>query len=256
MNKHSRPQIIVSLTTFPARINKVHLVIECLLRQTYDNLRVILWLSKDQFPDEKVPNSLKRLIEYGLEIRFVEGDIRSHKKYYYAFNEFKDSLIFLVDDDIFYPSWMVEESYNKFIQYGAKKIVIGHWGYKMLYESNGNLKSYNEWSQDFSIEDPNLFFGSGGGTLIRPCELYMDCCDKDLLLKLAPTADDIWLNAMCRLAGVKVFVNLNYHMPIIIKNNVELRSVNYLENQNDVILKQISDYYNQQLGVYPFQKQL
>lgn len=256
MITNNHPQIIISLTTFPARINKVHLVIECLLRQTYDNLRFILWLSKNQFPDETIPNSLKRLIDYGLEIRFVEGDIRSHKKYYYAFNEFKDSLVFLADDDIFYPSWMVEDSYNKFILYGAKKIVIGHWGYKMLYESNGNLKSYNSWSQDFSIEDPNLFFGSGGGTLIRPCELYEDCCDKDLLLKLAPTADDIWLNAMCRLAGVKVFVNLNYHMPIIIKNNIELRSVNYLENQNDVILKQISDYYIQQLGVNPFQKQL
>lgn len=253
MNKHNRPQIIVSLTTFPARINKVHLVVECLLRQTYDNLRVILWLSKDQFHDEILPNSLKRLIKYGLEIRFVEGDIRSHKKYYYAFNEFKDDLVFLVDDDIFYPSWIVEESFNNYIRYGSKKVVIGHWGYKMIYKSESNLKSYNEWSQDFCKDDPNLFFGSGGGTLIRPSELYEDCCNKDLFLKLAPTADDIWLNAMCRLAGVNVHINLNYQLPIIIKNNIELRSVNCLENQNDVILTQVIHYYDQKIRINPFQ---
>lgn len=255
MKMHNLPQIVVSLTTFPARINKVHLVIECLLRQTYNNLRIILWLSKDQFPDETLPNNLKRLIEHGLEIKFVEGDIRSHKKYYFAFQEFKDRLVFLVDDDIFYPSWIVEESYNTYIQCGAKNIVIGHWGYKITYGIDGRLKSYNEWSQDFRKDDSNLFFGSGGGTLIRPSDLYEDCCNKDLLIKLAPTADDIWLNAMCRLAGVKVVINLNYPLPIIIKNNIELRSVNYLDNQNDVIIKQIIDYYNNKLGFNPFQMQ-
>lgn len=255
MNKLNRPQIIASLTTFPARINKVHLVIECLMRQTYDNMRIILWLSKDQFPNEIISNNLMRLEKYGLEIRYVEGDIRSHKKYFYAFNEYKDSLVFLVDDDILYPTWIVEESFNRYTQNGAKNIVVGHWGYKMTYDNEGDLKSYNEWSQDFRDDDPNLFFGSGGGTLIRPSELCGDCCNADLLFKLAPTADDIWLNAMCRLAGVKVIVNLNYHLPIIIKNNIELRSVNFLENQNDVILKQIIDYYSKQKGVNPFQKQ-
>ena len=257
MNKYkqSRPQIIVSLTTFPARIKKVHLVIECLLRQTYDNLRVILWLSKDQFPDENVPNSLKRLIEYGLEIRFVEGDIRSHKKYYYAFNEFKDSLIFLVDDDIFYPSWIVEDSYNTYIKYGEKNVVVGHWGHRIIYDTDGNNISYNKWPQDFCNDDKDLFFGSGGGTLIRPSELFGDCCNKELFLKLAPTADDIWLNAMCRLAGVKVIINLNYPLPIIIKNNIELISENCLNNRNDVILKHIIDYYDQKLGVNPFKRQ-
>lgn len=45
----SEKKIVVSLTSFPARIKKVHIVIESLLNQTIKPDKIILWLSKEQF---------------------------------------------------------------------------------------------------------------------------------------------------------------------------------------------------------------
>ena len=94
------PDVIVSLTSFPARIDRVWMVVECMRRQTVMPKNVILWLSKEQFPDQNLPESLKKEIDDFFVVRFVEGDIRSHKKYYYVSKEYPDSYIILIDDDI------------------------------------------------------------------------------------------------------------------------------------------------------------
>ena len=73
--------VIVSLTSFPARISNVHLVIQCLLRQTVLPRKVILWLSEEQFRGVVLPSTLTSLTNEIFNIRFVDGDIRSHKKY-------------------------------------------------------------------------------------------------------------------------------------------------------------------------------
>lgn len=244
----NKEQIIISLTSFPARISRCHLAIESLLRQTYPNICVILWLSLDQFPEREVPQKLKRLQGYGLDIRFVEGDIRSHKKYFYIFQEAKTNLVFLADDDIYYPTKIVEKTYDKYLKYGGEKVVVGNYGCQMNHNSDGTLNPYLSWRlcnkpEDEAVE--NLFFGSGGGTLIRPCELYKDCCKKELFLRLTPTADDIWLNAMARLGGNKIVVlSNNYPLSVSIHNDVKLYKVNYTEGSgNDEQIKAVNDYY-------------
>ena len=243
-----KEQIIISFTSFPARINRAHLAAECLLRQTYPNIRVILWLSMNQFPLCEIPSKLKRLQDYGLEIRFVEEDVRSHKKYYYTFQEYRDCLVFLADDDIYYPTKIVEKTYNKFIEYGGNKVVVGNYGCRMSHNDDGSLTPYLSWRLCNSAEyeaDNNLFFGSGGGTLLRPCNLYKDICRKELFTRLTPTADDIWLNAMARLGGNKIVVLANnYPLSVSIKNDVKLYKENYTEEcGNDAQLKAVNDFY-------------
>ena len=70
---------IVSVTTFPARINDVWISLDILLRQTVKPDEVILWLAEEQFPDKKLPQNLLNLQERGLTIRYCH-DLRSHKK--------------------------------------------------------------------------------------------------------------------------------------------------------------------------------
>lgn len=84
--------VVVSMTSFPARIQKVWIVVETMLRQRQSPEKIVLWLSRDQFPGghSQLPERLLAQQERGLDIRFVDGDIRSHKKYYYAFAEFPD----------------------------------------------------------------------------------------------------------------------------------------------------------------------
>ena len=45
-------RMVVSLTTFPLRIGKVHLTIQSILRQSRPADRILLWLSKEEFPEE------------------------------------------------------------------------------------------------------------------------------------------------------------------------------------------------------------
>ena len=98
-----RERILVSFTSFPKRINKVWLVVESLLRQSYKPDLVILWLSKEQFESLNVlPARLLNLQKRGLMLKIKEGDMRSHKKYYYALREYPNYVIITVDDDIIY----------------------------------------------------------------------------------------------------------------------------------------------------------
>ena len=109
ISRHTtRSDIIVSLTSFPARIDYVYLVVECFLRQTVLPQKIVLWLAKSQFPDG-VPVKLSNMTSDRFEIRYVENDFRSHKKYLYALREYPDNWILIVDDDIYYPSDTIEK---------------------------------------------------------------------------------------------------------------------------------------------------
>ena len=112
------PLVIVSLTSFPARIKKVWLVIETILRQSQKPDKIILWLSKEQFPSlEILPPRLLGQQKRGLQIRLVDGDLKSHKKYYYTLHEFPNDIMITIDDDIFYRSTMIEDLYNYSIRF-------------------------------------------------------------------------------------------------------------------------------------------
>lgn len=238
-------KVIISLTTIPERINKVWLVIETLLRQTYKPDKIILWLSIEQFPDLSfLPNSILKQISRGLEIRFVSNNLRSHKKYFYAFKEFKNDYIITVDDDIFYKPSLI------------KNLVINHLNYpnaiianycKIINYNVSYLEPYKTWKINKFDTEPNfsLFFGTGGGVFF-PINCFNDLVlNSDLFLTLTPTADDIWLNAMCRLnktsiVGTKDF---SFNLPVIHKNNTTLHKINNICNQNDQQIDNINKYF-------------
>ncbi len=109
--KDIKPKLVVSLTSFPKRICTIHLVIESILRQSLRPNKVLLYLSKEQFGDtvdeSNLPKRLLALQKKGLEIIMVDGDLRSYKKFYYAFKDYPDSLVVTVDDDIIYNTDLI-----------------------------------------------------------------------------------------------------------------------------------------------------
>ena len=237
-------EIIVSLTSFPARIDNVWQVITCMLNQTLQPSEIILWLSKDQFATrELIPESLKRLEGDKFKIRMVDGDIKSHKKYHYVAKEHPNEYIFLIDDDIYYPSTLLEKTWKAHINYPDN--IICNYGYHIGYKIDGTLSEYSSWEPVYhESNDEDLFFGSGGGTLFKPKEMYRDLTDINLAMRLAPTADDIWLNAMAKKAGLKMTLLKNgYILPVANKDNVTLSSVNVGCSQNDIQLKNVWRYY-------------
>lgn len=241
-NTNNGSRIIISLTSFPARINQLWVVIESLLRQNTRPNKIILWLSKSQFTWNSIPSSLIRLQDKGLEINLVDGDIRSHKKYYYAFKEYPNDYVILVDDDIIYPTTLVTELLKDF----SPQKVHCSYGSVITFDKDGNMQPYENWSPQTGLYNrDNFFFGSGGGTILVPASLPQDMMNLDEILGLCPLADDIWLNAMCRRSNLKILkVRDGSIFPLYAANETPtLSKKNIQESMNDVQLKKVSMRY-------------
>lgn len=232
-NYHKR--YIVSLTTFPARINRVWIVIESLLRQSHKPDMIILWLSKDQFKSlDDLPKTLLQQRSRGLDIRFTGGDLRSHKKYYYALMEYRNDFIITVDDDIFYPTKMIEMLFEISKEYPTA--ICCHRAL-LIKAENDRIMPYSQWVELKHNIGPNkhIFFTSGGGTLFPPHSLHQEVLNDNVFKKICFHADDVWLNAMCRLNNTTI-VKTDYHsclLPVMhyIKN--ELSTININSGKND-----------------------
>lgn len=248
-------KVIVSLTSFPARINEVWQVIECIKRQSVVPDKIILWLSKEQFVNRTLPKSLSTRCDSIFEIRFVEGDIRSHKKYYYAFKEYVDEIVILIDDDLYYPTNMIQQMLDEYIK--NPQSVIMRYGDTLKYDDSGELLKYNDWFKELSGPSSSryLFFGSGGGTLFCPSLINKHVLDIDAALTATPLADDIWLNAFVNISSLsKLKVDYSFPMCISIKENKNLYSENVLNNQNDIQFDKMREYSLKNFGIDPFSK--
>ena len=111
------PELIVSLTSYPARIGKVHIAIDSLLKQTLKPDRIVLYLADDQFPGREadLPTELLKCVERGLTISWCE-DFKSHKKLIPALIEYPDAIIVTFDDDIYFEPTRLELLYNDYIE--------------------------------------------------------------------------------------------------------------------------------------------
>ncbi|MFV0278118.1 MAG: hypothetical protein ACK5HY_13175, partial [Parahaliea sp.] len=63
-------EIVVTLSSYDRRVEYMYICVESLLRQSLRPDRIILWLSRHNFPDETLPENLLRLRARGLEIAF------------------------------------------------------------------------------------------------------------------------------------------------------------------------------------------
>lgn len=239
-------EIIVSFTSFPARINNVWQVIETMMRQTYKPKKIYLWLSKEQFPSvEYIPQKLIEQQNEIFEIRFVDGDIRSHKKYYYIAKESPDSLIFLIDDDIYYDTQIIERSYRAHLEH--PNCIICNLGSLLTFNADGTRKQFSEWNRKTTNGNYlglDLMFGSGAGTLFRPNMMHPDLTNIELAKDLTPLADDLWLNAMSRMVNTNRYLLKNGPLlSIMTKNDKKLSTINCDNHKNDEQLANLEIHY-------------
>jgi hypothetical protein len=196
---NNKPEsIVVSLTSFPARINDVYLTIESLFQQSLKADRVILWLSKENFPHQwdDLPETLLMQQERGLEIKFVDGDLGPYKKIIYALKQLPDSLIITFDDDILYPIDSIDLLYRAHRR--EPGVIHCHRGHRVSYDSSGNILPYNQWEMGLKRSDAcfDVFPTGNGGVLYFPGALHETVFDEPTFQSLAPNADDVWLKAM------------------------------------------------------------
>jgi len=237
---------IVSLTSFPARINDVWISIETILRQSYKPDMVLLWLSKNQFKDEKLPQNLLNLQDRGLTIRYINEDLRSHKKYIYALEEFPDDYIITLDDDLYYEKDLILNLVE--LKKKHPNCVPTNRAHKIKIHSD-NVEPYRKWLHNTIDALPsNLIVQTGGyGTLYTKSDLYKDYNSIEKIKELAPCADDLWMKIMVLLGNKKLVTNTKYNKdPLVVKGtqSVKLVTQNVINGGNDSQLKKIIAFYN------------
>lgn len=244
INKDSK--IIISLTSYPDRVNTLWLVINTLLSQTIKPYRVILWLAKDQFEGvESLPKKLLKLMERGLEIRFCDN-IGPHKKYYYTMENYPNYTVITVDDDTFYPEDLIEILLD--VSNRHPKNVCCTWSHNITFDQEKNIKKYIDWkgSTKYNIPCMNILPVGCGGVLYPPYCLNNEVFNKNKLIELAYSTDDLWLKTMEVLndtKAVRVFDANKVYFNIIKTQKKGLHYSNVGENKNDVNLKRIIKNY-------------
>ncbi len=197
-------KIIVSLTTFPARVMVVNKVIKSLMLQTKKPEKIVLWLAEEQFPNKlnDLPKDLVELVKYGLEIEWC-SDLRSYKKLIPTIMKYPDSIIITTDDDLYYPLDMIEKLYKEYLK--NPEDIVCHRATKFTY-SDGKYDAIPGGFYYYKGASYRNKLVGCSGVLYPVGSLHDDVTNFDLFMKLAPTNDDIWFWIMGIRKGTKVRV--------------------------------------------------
>lgn len=197
---------IVSLASYPPRINEAYRCIESLLAQTALPERILLWLSKEEFPGgmDDLPSTLRNMTNSMFHIEWVDVNLKPHNKYYWAMQLFPDAIIVTVDDDVLYAPTMLEELLRCHQLF--PEAVIGNRTHVMVVNEEGKLRPYDTWikEQEIMLEEPStMLIATGvGGVLYPPHLLPEETFDLEKIQGVALEADDLWLKAMEVKAGI------------------------------------------------------
>jgi hypothetical protein len=264
LESHNEPQYIVSLTSYGKRITTTApYAIISLFDQTIQPDKIVLWVGEND--KDKVGKELKSLEEKGLEIRYCE-DIRSYTKLIPSLKAFPEDNIITADDDKYYPHNWFEPLITEHKNHPHK--IICHRVRTIKVDENCNVLPYSRRSLPDLPSDTNnkqisppfsrfdLFPLGVGGILYPPKALDKQVLDKDLFMKLAPMADDIWFWAMALInkeynGEESPYVKIDHHQRLQSVDRASqndgnaLRNYNVSQNGNDKQLKAVIEYFPQ-----------
>lgn len=252
-DKKRNPKVIVSLTSYPKRINDIQYTLFSIFNQSFKPDKIILWLAEEEFPKKEmdIPRSILNFKKLGLEIKWCEN-IKSYKKLIPSLKEYPNDIIVTADDDIFYPKDWLKKLYDNYLEY--PECIIGQRARKMCFDDNDEIDSYNNWKMIENEEYPSFlnFLTGAGGSLYPPNSLNQQVFDKELFESLCPTGDDIWFWGMAVINKTKFRIMsdnlalLTYVSPAqevgLLGNNDTLWHINSQGKNDDYIKKVIEKF--------------
>lgn len=190
--------VIVSMTSHPARIKHAWMALESLVRQDLRPMRLVLTLSEDEFPTQRLSWDYRRLIKQGVEICWTPQNTRSFKKFLPVAAQNPLSTIVTVDDDkLFEPDRISAIILAAETRPG---VIVGAQGWEMQTIA-GRLRWSVGWRRaNLSTPSDAIFLTSGTATLFPPGSLGELVHDYELAKRLVPTNDDMWFWGMARVS--------------------------------------------------------
>ncbi len=243
--------IVMSLTSYLPRFPTLPLCLAQLFSQTVPPDKIVLYLDEDVSP-EQLPTQVLSFQERGLEIKFTPYCLKCHTKYFFSMQEYSESVIITVDDDVLYDHDLVENLIHSYQKY--PKAVSAGRVHRICLLPNGCPAPYLEWQHectDIYVPSHELLATGVGGVLYPPGCLGREAFDQENLLRLSLYADDLWLKVM----------ELRYNIPVVYARQSRKhpktipesqKNALYLENRNkghnDQYFRQLLDYYQMDLA--------
>lgn len=236
--------MVVSLTSIPSRMPRLHIVIRSLLDQSVRPKKIILWLNEEQ--KGAIPKALQKLTGDLFEIKFTPLHC-SHKKLIHTIPLYPDVPIVTCDDDfIYHPQWL-ESLYLEHKE--RRDTVLANHVRTIGYDDQGILLPYKEWRYHAEgDQSSSLLLAIGGKGVLYPPYALDERFDKvDLFLKLAPKADDLWFKAMELLKGTPVRLSgrpVPEPIPIARTQRVSLKKENIGGDKNKSQWAALTKYFS------------
>ena len=230
-------RIIVSMTSYPKRIHTVHKALETIYAQTKKPDLVVLWLAEEQFPEKEkdLPDSLLQLVhEKGLRIGWCD-DLKGHKKYFYALQEYRDHIVITSDDDLLYPEDMIESLYKSYLLY--PQAISTMRTHLILLSEDNQILPYYDWIRetDGTMHQPSmqLMASGGAGDLYPPGLIKQEFFDRDLVVNHCLWADNLYIKISELISDV----------PVVLAHRID--PLKYVEDTQGETLFQINGEMNQ-----------
>jgi len=202
--KHGLPgELVISLTSYPARFSKLHLTLKSLLDQSIRPDKVLLWIAHDD--TDKLPDAVRALESDTFEVRSCD-DLRNFKKILPSLAAYPNAFILICDDDTYYPDDWLKSLVDAFDP--KEPSIVCHRAHRIRYLANGRIAPYRTWERNVAgtwTESPrtDILPTGNGGVLYPPGSLPPETTDLTLIRKFSETSDDVWLYFMWRQAGWK-----------------------------------------------------
>lgn len=243
--------IVLSMTSYLPRFPTLHLCLSSLFAQSVPADQIILYLDKDVRSDQLSEQVLAYQM-LGLQIVYTPYCLKCHTKYFYAMQDYPNSIIITVDDDVLYEPDFIEKLLVSFRKY-PDAISAGRV-HKITVNPNGQIAPYQEWQHECTsvhVPSKELFATGVGGILYPPRCLGSETFNNQVLSRLSLYADDIWLKVMELRYDVPVVYAKQQHIhPKIIPGSQDnaLFLINKNSGRNDQYLHLLLDYYNMDLA--------
>lgn len=190
--------VVVSLTSYGARVhnNSVSYALYSLLKQSVRAELIVLWLDETEFSESTLPPMLRRMRRWGVEIRYC-SNMRSYKKILPTLKAFPNFDIVTADDDLYYTrTWLAELLDTQARHPGC--IITQALRFPRI-NADGQFAPYSTWSMHHTIS-PDLQYNRllamplGGFGTVYPADIFdVEVQNYELISKLCPLADDLWL---------------------------------------------------------------
>lgn len=192
-------EVIVSLTTHGKRLHQVYFTIESVARG-YLKAPIVLWLDEADFNSEW-PDSIRRLVRRGLQVRCSDGSYGPHTKYWSQFREIQGTgvRVATVDDDMIYPEWFLQRL--QFIGDLRNDAVVAYRAHRIELR-DGHMLPYVKWTAADTSKASFLHFATGVSGVLYPTS-FIDyvVAQGDVFLETCKRADDVWLHVCALRSG-------------------------------------------------------